>query len=230
MASIKYSGLVSEIKGKIAGTSFQKGLGGYQVKSKGHGSVAGAAIGGDIANKKRAVFTTVSQKWRGIDPTIRTAWNAAAASFPATNRFGDIYTPSGYQLWMQFNYMYWQMHDTFETATPAVPTWPTGVVSGVTIASATYAEFSLSVEPTASFRVEVLCSGANSAGTVAPVGGYKFCGIQVAVSSVFIQFRTQLVNRLGNPLTGSTIFVKWRYIETASGIAGPWFSFSHVVT
>jgi hypothetical protein len=45
----------------------------------------------------------ISGLWRGLTDEERTSFTTGAISFPALNRFGDAYTPSGFQVFMTLN-------------------------------------------------------------------------------------------------------------------------------
>lgn len=74
MARILLSAIVTEIRGKIGGTVFQSGQGGFQAKR--------LAIPRDprisVQISRRIDFTGVSQSWQQLTPTERTQWSGAA--------------------------------------------------------------------------------------------------------------------------------------------------------
>jgi len=41
--------------------------------------------------------------WRGLTDGERLTWNTGNINYPALNKFGDAYTPSGYQVFMTLN-------------------------------------------------------------------------------------------------------------------------------
>jgi len=51
----------------------------------------------------RSRFTSLSQAWRSLTAAQRLAWNAAVADFKRTDIFGDLKTPSGFNLYMRLN-------------------------------------------------------------------------------------------------------------------------------
>lgn len=97
MAIIKPSALVAEIKGKIGGSVFQTSPYGQVVKQGSFGGTRSSVA-------KQNVLSHESKKpsWWGLtSSTQKLAWDAAAELFPATNRYGDEYTSTGYQLWLR---------------------------------------------------------------------------------------------------------------------------------
>lgn len=51
----------------------------------------------------RATLAGVAAFWNLLTEAEQTSWNDVAVNFPAKNKFGDIYTPSGYQVFMKLN-------------------------------------------------------------------------------------------------------------------------------
>jgi hypothetical protein len=104
MGSIKFSGLVTGIKGKIGGTVFQTNRNGYSAKNntgKGHGYVIGD--GGVARMKQNLRVATLASAWGTLTPEQRNAWINEATNWTFFNRFGDPYTPSGYELFLHVN-------------------------------------------------------------------------------------------------------------------------------
>jgi len=105
MASIKYSGLVNGIKGNIAGTTFQGGKASNVVKTKRPAGSKGKLTKADAGRvyNPRLVIAEVSGLWRNLSAEQRLTWSTNAVNWPAVNKFGEPYTPSGYQVFMKLN-------------------------------------------------------------------------------------------------------------------------------
>lgn len=107
MAIMKLTAFNGGLKGSIAGTIFQGGKYGQVARTKlvdaiSDGAKLSKADAGLVIPWKRN-FTSISTYWRTLDPGQRAAWSASAPDFPFTNKFGDAYTPSGFQLFMSLN-------------------------------------------------------------------------------------------------------------------------------
>jgi hypothetical protein len=107
MAIMKLTAFNGGLKGSIAGTIFQGGKYGQVARTKVRDAISeGAKLmkadAGLVIPWKRN-FTTISTTWRTLAPHERTSWSTAAPSFPFTNKFGEVYTPSGFQLFMSLN-------------------------------------------------------------------------------------------------------------------------------
>lgn len=94
MAVVKYGAMVTELKGKLGGQVFQ-------------GSNASLIIRNNQRKRNppsSQMFlssknvTTVSQAWRSLSDAQRTAYAAAAALWPFTDKYGNTYYGTGYQV------------------------------------------------------------------------------------------------------------------------------------
>lgn len=102
MAYIKFSALVSSVKGKLNGSYFQsqkggtalKNISGRRAKQKNNQATLGAA---------QARLGFVSQYWRSITIAGRNDWNVFALNFTRINKNGQEYTPTGYQMFNECN-------------------------------------------------------------------------------------------------------------------------------
>lgn len=102
MAFIKFSALVSSVKGKLNGSYFQsqkggtalKNISGRRAKQKSNQAPLGAA---------QARLGFVSQYWRSIAIADRNEWNVFALNFTRINKNGQEYTPTGYQMFNECN-------------------------------------------------------------------------------------------------------------------------------
>lgn len=99
MARIKFSALVSEVKGKLNGSVFFKGRYGNVIRNK----VSPVNRRSPDQAHIKTLFTLYSQTWRTLSADMRKAWIAAAQDFKASNVFGDSFTYSGSNLYCQLN-------------------------------------------------------------------------------------------------------------------------------
>lgn len=124
MAVMKLTAFNGGMKGKIAGTIFQGGVAGQVVKTK-HDWVRrpdGASLvrGGDaLVIPWRENWTEVSTEWKNLTAAQQLQWRTSAPSFPFTNKFGDPYTASGYQVFMSINCSLMNSGESMITVCPA---------------------------------------------------------------------------------------------------------------
>jgi hypothetical protein len=105
MANVKYGSIVTDMKGKVGGQTF-KGTKAGGVLQNNATPVKGAKL--TKADAGRAInpyvnMAAVSSSWRALSDSQRSDWNGAAPSFPFKNKFGVLYTASGYQLYVSCN-------------------------------------------------------------------------------------------------------------------------------
>lgn len=93
MARILYTGIVSEIKGSIAGTTFQHNASGRIVKGRSNQKFSSSSL----QSSAQADFANVITKWRSLSGFDRTSWNEKAAENPRVDKWGRVKTLSGFQ-------------------------------------------------------------------------------------------------------------------------------------
>lgn len=99
MPSIKFSALVSDMKGKANGSVFSKNKQGNYFRNNPNGGGRKTARW----DKQKVQFGNLANTFRSLTIEDKDAWNNLAASWPLLNKFGDEYYPSGYQLFMKLN-------------------------------------------------------------------------------------------------------------------------------
>lgn len=99
MATIKWSGLVSEMKGVLNGSVFQGSKVGTIIRNNATGIGRKTIPRQDI----KVNYAAVVQAWRGLSSANRATWEDQVINYPFTDKYGDPYTPSPYQLFMWAN-------------------------------------------------------------------------------------------------------------------------------
>jgi len=99
MPQIKFSALVTDIKGKANGSVFSSNKQGSYFRNNKWGG------GRKTARWQNAKVNLafLSNAWKNLTNEEREAWNAAAPDNPFLNKFKVEYIPSGYQLFMSWN-------------------------------------------------------------------------------------------------------------------------------
>jgi len=137
MPQVKFSALVTDMKGKAGGSIFSKNKQGSYFRNNKWGGGRKSARW-DAAKVR---LSTLSNAWRNLSQEQREAWESAAVDFPFTNKFQEQYIASGYQLYMSLNGNLYANNlptltvpgenrpfpedMTFAVATPDIP-WVTG--------------------------------------------------------------------------------------------------------
>ena len=99
MAQVQLGPLVSQIAGSIAGTTFQRGASGVQVRRKPLPILRRTPR----TNAQRQAIALLSRSWRSLTSVQRSAWDAQALALTWTNRFGDVIAGKGYWLYTRTN-------------------------------------------------------------------------------------------------------------------------------
>lgn len=99
MPKVKFTALVSDMKGKANGSVFASNSGGTYFRTNktggGRKSLAWAA------NKNN--FADLSGQWKSLTDEQKQAWKDARTLYPTTNAFGDVRIPTAYELYMRLN-------------------------------------------------------------------------------------------------------------------------------
>jgi len=103
MALVQYGALITKLRGTIGGQVIQGGNGGDIIKNVGKvdSKLTKADAGRSIKVKKNIAF--VAGRWRLLTPANRLSYNTGAVNYPAKNKLGNTYTPSGFQVFMGLN-------------------------------------------------------------------------------------------------------------------------------
>jgi hypothetical protein len=99
MAKVKFSALISEMRGKLNGSVFTKNRYGNALRNK----VTPVNRRTPHQQSVKALFTYFSQKWRTLTDDQRNAWNSAVDDFKRNNIFGDSIRPTGSNLFCELN-------------------------------------------------------------------------------------------------------------------------------
>ena len=96
MAVIQYTGLIDQIRGSIAGTTFTKGKDGFIVMRKGaprkNRSISQSSV--------NVGFAVNAGNWNSLTPSQQTDWNTLASLVQVYNRLGILSNISGYNFYI----------------------------------------------------------------------------------------------------------------------------------
>lgn len=94
---IKWGMMMTDGRGKLGGQVASKNRGGAYVRTK----VTPVNPQSLAQSSVRANFSAVSALWRGLTDENRASWNEAVNNWQRTDIFGDLKTPSGFNLFMR---------------------------------------------------------------------------------------------------------------------------------
>jgi len=125
MARIIFSALVSEIRGSIGGTTFQKNAYGYTIKSKPNMIKPNSRT----QNFTKNWFVTGQRAWAKLSRANRTAWNTWASTFPQFAKNNLDSQLSGFQVFSR-NVYYRQLNNLAALAVPSFSPDPIPTLEG----------------------------------------------------------------------------------------------------
>ena len=96
--------MITDLVGKIGGQNFQRGLASpilRNITTKRKLNRATNLV--PTSKDMKSIFAYVTQYWKLLSGAQMAAYAAVTGSFPRLNKFGVIYTPSAYQLFVEMN-------------------------------------------------------------------------------------------------------------------------------
>jgi hypothetical protein len=96
---LKFGMIVTDGRNKLGGHVLSKNRAGAYARTK----VTPVNPRSSYQSNVRSLFTSLSQAWRGLSQDARTAWNNAVANYQRTDIFGDLKSPSGFNLYQRLN-------------------------------------------------------------------------------------------------------------------------------
>jgi hypothetical protein len=116
MAKVTFTAIVSDIKGKLAGTVFSKNRAGAYIRTK----VTPSNARTSYQQLVRGFMTTLAQGWRALGAVSCTAWNAAASTDAVKTKDGNSIHLTGMQYYMELNRNLMEIGATVITVPPAI--------------------------------------------------------------------------------------------------------------
>lgn len=99
MPKVKFTALVSDMKGKANGSVFASNSGGTYFRTNKWG---GGRKSQDW-NKNKNAFADLSSSWKSLTEEQKEAWKDARSLYPTTNAFGEPRIPTSFELYMRLN-------------------------------------------------------------------------------------------------------------------------------
>lgn len=99
MARVTYGSIVTELKGSLGGTTFQKNKFGHTAKNKGIPKKQASAI----QYVRRNAMLYIVQSWNNLTDNQRNLWNTYAITYPQPINSNVTVMLSGYALFIKYN-------------------------------------------------------------------------------------------------------------------------------
>lgn len=118
MASIRLSGLITGLKGKLQGSIFQMGPNGVLMRTNRNFNKVNSAPW----SIQKTNMQATSSRWGTIDESQKLGWATKAEQFPTTDKYGNVRYPSGFELFCRLNRNMQSISEApIENAPDAVP-------------------------------------------------------------------------------------------------------------
>lgn len=218
MAKVKFSALVSEMRGKLNGSVFSRNRGGSYLRNK----VTPLNPQTLAQTLVRSSFTAISQSWKALTQAQRDAWNSAVNNFIGTDIFGDQKTPSGFNLFMKLNKNLLDVGAATLTL-PPVPGSVQAFTSLALSANTTAGTFDMtSSDPVAAdTAIKVFATAGVSPGKEFVKSEFRQIGVLPAASLAVNDFATEYIATFGSlPSIGLKDFIKFVPVNTLTGQTG----------
>lgn len=220
MAQVQLGPIVSQIAGSVAGSTFQRGASGFQLRRKPLPILRRTKP----ASSQRQWMGFLSRYWSTLSAFQREQWAEAAALLSWANKFGDPITGHGYWLFLRCN-SYLHSVDVHHIDEPTV-TFPFEPVSAFTVGAYVPRKLELTAvapNPTQSDTVlQVSASPQLSPGLQYPGASLRFIrNLGGTISTPFDLY--EYYTRVFPPdlVAGRVIWFQVQAIDKAGGYAGP---------
>jgi len=224
---IKFGAIVTDGRGKIGGHVASKNRGGAYLRTK--VSPVNPRTGSQLAVRSR--LAEIAQSWKGLTAAQRTSFNAAVNDFTKTNIFGDLKTPSGFNLYQRLNLNLGKVGESFISTAPtpqevfAFTSLSLAMDSGGPTASVT---FSPAIPSTA--KIVLAATPQLSPGKNFVKSEFRDIAVFDSTDSSPIDILTAYTDKFGAPIEGQKCFVQMRAVNLTSGQAGQPIEASIIVT
>lgn len=206
MAKIKYSALVSDMRGKLNGSVMSKNHYGSYMRNK----VTPSNPQTIEQVKQRGRLAQFSSEWRGLSETERQAWRGAVGSWERTNIFGDVIKPTGNILYNRVNLNIATVGGTKLTT----PNAPVGIVTPADLEisqDTATSKFDVNYDDNGAGSDDVLIIEATenvSPGVYNVSNKYRILATEDTVDGSTIDLSTIYSDSFGDPVVGQKIYVR----------------------
>jgi len=217
MAKIKYSALVSDIRGKLNGSVASRNRSGSYLRNK----VTPLNPNTSAQANARSLLTNLSQGWRALTEAQRAAWNAAVSQFAKTNIFGDLVNPTGKNLYTRLGINLTNIGESI-LSDPPIPADVVGLsVTGLTIDIGTGDEMTIdTADSDANMSYLVEATPPVSPGKNFVKSEYRLIQTESGSLGGTIDIKSAYVAKFGTPAEGQKVFARVTPVVTATGQKG----------
>jgi hypothetical protein len=224
----KFGSIIVAGSGKIGGHVASKNRAGSYLRTK----VTPVNPSTSAQAEARNLLASLASAWSGLTPEQRSAWNGAVDQYKKTDIFGDLRTPSGFNLYCMLNDNLVRIGESAITTPPApvaLPVITTGVLAAVHDGALTVT-FETDPVVTASV-IEVMATPALSAGKSFVKSELRRIGSMGALTQHVGTLTTLYNTKFGAVgAAGGKVFVQLRQISNVTGQAGVPVLYSAIIS
>lgn len=204
MASVQYGALITALKGNVGGSTFQNGNIAKVLRNKGYRAGKSSTI------RQTVVGRLISQttRWRSLTDVERAAWASASGDWPFTDKYGNTYYGSGYQMFSAYNIALVSMGEAVVDTPVAAPTVEPVVPADPDFTANTEVVWNIDNTTTASQIVQCYASAPMSQGKSGGNVPYKYIGSFDSSSADQLVDTTVYPSLFGWAPVGSLVMMK----------------------
>jgi hypothetical protein len=225
---MKFGAIVTDGRGKIGGHVASKNRAGAYLRTKVTPVNPSTTSQVNVRNR----LAGLAQAWRGLLPAQRLAWNNAVSDYKKTDIFGDIQSPTGFNLYVLINSNLLNILEAART-TPALPGSPLAMTSLSLTGDVSDAKITATFAPAigALNKLLVRATPALSAGKSFVKSEFRQINILANADVSPKEQQTEWMAKFGSfPAAGTKIFFELVPILIATGQAGIPIQASAIVT
>jgi hypothetical protein len=226
MSTVKTSGFIDGIKGRMHGDVFQYNQGGLVMR----GTKVYCRTAMYTVKPMIAIFPTVTAAWRGLSVADRALWALYATHFTVATKFGVNRIPSGYNLFCACNgRLAFQAYPLFTSpsGSPYVPA-PNNFLCTDTSASLMQLKWA---HLTSGTDIMVWsCTPPMSPGRQTPIGYWRTCISFSAFDFVSFDFGGIYAALFGTPLAGLQVAFRNYVLDINTGVRSDYSQSSFILT
>ncbi len=218
MAKIKLGPFIADIRNRIGGVVFSKNSSGNYIR-RGVTPVNPQSV---AQQQVRQFLTQTSQSWRDITEDERNNWNQVKDSFPKTDIFGNSIAPTGFNLFTRLNRNLLEIEETVLTTAP-LPIAVQGFLTLTLVANTTGGLLTATFTPAinADTKVIVFATAAQSAGVTFVKAEFRKIAVLSTTDLSPVELAAFYITKFGAlPAVGAKVFIQFRPVDIATGIAG----------
>lgn len=224
---MKFGALVVDGRGKIGGHVASKNRAGAYLRTK--VTPVNPNTSSQAASRQR--LTTISQAWRGLTADERASWNGAVVSYSKTDIFGDIKSPTGFNLYQRLNNNLSLISVSNLDSAPVVSPVSTTRIGALTIdvGAGDASTIATAGAVPAGTSMIVRATPSLSPGVNFVQSEYRIIEIFAAGSASPHDIQSSYEAKFGAPAAGQKVFVEIFFINQATGQASQRQSTSTIV-